>query len=152
MYATWQDMKSWVDQKSALSPGETMTDGPAPDAPKYLQTFVGLAEREFTNEVRGFVLVPIDATASPELFAQAKDVCAMRAASMMMKARRQAAGTERQDWYDGWLLSQAQKIVEQIKASAMKAPDAQTATNPVVLIPTFGGLTRRCRPHRREVW
>jgi hypothetical protein len=36
-YATWQDVKYWVDKDAALNPGETEAQGPAD--PLTLQTY-----------------------------------------------------------------------------------------------------------------
>jgi len=137
-YATWQDVKYWVDKDAALNPGETEATGPAD--PLTLQTYEELAETDFHNEVRGYVRVPVDATASPELYAQAKAVCAMRAAALLLKARNQAERSETMKWFDDWLEARAQKIVEQMKSDATKAPDYEVAEDPVLQIPSFGGL------------
>jgi hypothetical protein len=152
-YATWQDVKYWLDQAAVLNPGETLDVGPTD--PKVLQTFEGLVEKDFENDVRGYVKVPIDKDVSPELYAQATDVCAMRAAALLLKNRNQVERDERTKWYDDYLESKADKIVAQMLKEAHKAPDAETPTNPVVTVPMFGGVTTVVAgsdPATQETW
>ncbi|MFA4973521.1 MAG: hypothetical protein WC683_12985 [bacterium] len=150
-YAEWQDVKYWLDQAAVLNPGETFDVGPTD--PKVLQTFEGLAEKEFENDVRGYVKVPIDRDVSPELYAQAKDICAMRAAALLLKSRNQVERDERTKWYDDYLESRADKIMAQMMKEAHKAPDAETPTNPVVTIPSFLGLpTVEAQATEQETW
>jgi hypothetical protein len=148
-YADWADIQSFLDK----APGLTERDKLAADAAT-LQGFSNVVETLFENEVRGFLAVPVNSTASPDTFKVAKAICALRGAVMALEYLRQTQSTDLQEWYPKWLGRQAEKLVEQLKTAAAKPVDAQTSSNPIVVIPIFSGLPEKpiftTRRDRRE--
>jgi hypothetical protein len=148
-YATWADINVFLDQAPGLTDRGKLENDPAT-----LQGFLGVIEPLFENNVRGFVSVPISATASPDTFAVAKAICAMRGAVMALEVMRQTQASDVQMWYPQWLEKKSDELVEQLRRDAAKPPDAQAAVNPVVVVPLFVGLPPepifRLRPRRRE--
>jgi hypothetical protein len=114
-----------------------------------LQGFEDTQEEIFENEVRGFLAVPISATASPDAFRQAKSVCSMRGAADAIRYYRQTEGQSEDLWWPNRLDALADKIVAQMKATATAPTDIEVSVNPVQVIPTFGGLPATAAFQRR---
>lgn len=131
-YATWADVKWWLDKDPGLNYSE-------PDT-AILQGFEDAQEDIFENEVRGYMAVPIDRSASPAAFGQAKSVCAMRGAAQAVRYFRQTEGEATGMWWSEWLEGQADKLIGQMKTAAQQPDDIEVSADPVQVIPMFGGL------------
>ena len=140
-YAAWSDVKWWMDKDPGLNYDE-------PDTAT-LQGFEDTQEEIFEDEVRGYLAVPIDKTASPEAFKRARSICAMRGAAEAIRYFRQTEGEIDGLWWANRLDQLADKMVKQLQTEAQQAPDVEVSTNPVQNIPMFGGLPATAAFQRR---
>jgi hypothetical protein len=140
-YATWADVKWWMDKDPGVNYDE-------PDTAT-LQGFEDTQEAIFEDEVRGFLAVPISRTASPDSFQRAKSVCAMRGAAEAIRYFRQTEGAVDDLWWPNRLDALADKMVKQMQSEATVPEDHEAPTNPVQVIPMFGGLPATATFQRR---
>lgn len=140
-YATWADVKWWMDKDPGVNYNE-------PDTAT-LQGFEDTQEAIFEDEIRGYLAVPIDKTASPEAFQRAKSICSMRGAAQAIRYFRQSEGELEKLWWPNWLDQRAEKMLSLLQSEASQAPDAEVSVNPVQNIPLFGGLPATAAFQRR---
>lgn len=127
VYHTWQDAKQWLDAEIYARPD-----------PAKLQALAAQTEQLFENRVRGRVTVPIDAAESPETFAQAKTICAMRTAATFALQANQAEGRDEMAWYPKWLIEQADEIEEHLASPHQGPTDRVDAPAPLAYLPSDG--------------
>lgn len=129
-YCNWSDAAEFVD-------GDSMSADPAKG-----QELALVVEKLFENRVRGALDLPIIEATSPETFAQAKTICAMKTAAEYIRYRIQAQGTAENTWYADHLDAQADTLIEQLLAD-LAPDDAVVAPNPMASIPYSGDQTTR---------
>lgn len=128
MYCTWTDAQKYSEDASAKMATRFAE----------VEALIPTVESIFEGEVRGFVDVPISSTASPDTFAQAKTICAMRVCAMFLRKINQDEGNDGRQWYPGWLDQQADKLVANLKVPRGVPEDAEGASNPVATAPSDG--------------
>lgn len=126
-YCTWQDAIEFLDPDVYSAPGATE-----------LQHLAGVVTSIFENEVRGRIEVPINSTDSPEAYAQAKQICAMRTAAAYAKQQNQVEGDEKHDWYPGWLEGKAADLLALLVAPHKGPGDIEIPESPLVYLPSDG--------------
>lgn len=126
-YCTWQDAIEFLDPAVYDTPGATE-----------LQHLAGVVTSIFENEVRGRIEVPISEIDSPEAYAQAKQICAMRTAALYAKQQNQAEGHEKHQWLPDYLEEKANDLLALLVAPHKGPEDRIEPESPLVYLPSDG--------------
>jgi len=127
IYHRWTDVVQWLDPKVYKKPD-----------PARLQAIGSQTEMLFEAEMRGRITVPIVEEDSPDTFAQARIVCAMRTAATFSMEQNQAEGRDEMAWYPKWLEGKALDMIEKMASPHLGPEDRVAAEAPLAYIPTDG--------------
>lgn len=134
-YATWQDVKAFLDT-AVYTDGEPGSEpGPIPAEPATLQALVDTETQRFENLVRGAIKVPIDEDDSPDTFEQAKTVIATAVAAGYARTLCQSEGRFVQAWFYEWLEKKGSDAMQSMMVPHQAPEDAEDPAHPTEYLP-----------------
>ena len=137
-YATWQDVKAYLDTDVYSDGEEGSESGPVPANPEALQALLDVEAPAFERRVAGTVKVPIDEDESPDTFQLARTIVATRVAAGYAKTLSQAEGTVVESWFYDWLEKKGAEALGMMLVPHQAPADAEDSAHPTEYLPRAG--------------